>query len=1048
MTSPPDEPSRESSLPDDVPPDLAEPARLRALQRYDILDTPAEEAFDHIAELTAHLLDVPIAGIHFIDDTCQWAKAQAGMDAKTLRLDVSFCARELGEVEVLVVEDATKDERFHENPLVTGDPGIRFYAGATLTTPDGFALGRLCVIDTTPHPGGLSGRERETLKKLAEVVMHELEYRAQPRHREEVLESITDAFVAVDRDWCFTYVNERAAELLQRSRAALLGENVWGEFPEAVELAFYNHYHRAVETGEPAEFEAYFPPLETWFHVKAYPFEDGLSIYFDDITAQRKREKKLRLLSRAVDDAAESVVITGPEIDEPGPRIEYVNPAFEAMTGYTADEVIGKTPRILQGPRTDRAVLDVIRSHLKAGEPLTETTAINYRKDGTPFWAEWNLSPVRGPDGTIEHWVAVQRDVTEQRELRAALREREARFRLLFESNPLPMWVYDRDSLRFLAVNEAAIDHYGYSKEEFLAMTIIDIRPDEEVERLRKNLAAERPDLERSGSWKHRLKNGCVIDVDIASHILEFNDHEAVLVVARDITEQRAAQEKIRRQRNLLEQTQRLAGSWDINLESEALTWSDEVYRIHELEPGTEVELEDGINFYAPEARPVIREAVTRAIEEREPWDLELPFVTAKGNRRWVRVVGAPVIEGDEVVKVTGAFQDVTRRHEMEAELRRSEALFRNFSEQAVDVVALFDAEGTFKYLSPSIEHVTGYRRDELIGTDGFAPVHPDDLPALRRAFSEVIEHLGKTAEVEGRYRHKDGSWRHLSIRGRQLPTPSPEIEVLANVRDVTERKEREKELVRAKETAEEMSRLKSAFLANMSHEIRTPLTAIIGFADLLRETIEGPAAELLEMIRTSGHRLEETLTSVLDLAQLESGVMHLEVQTVDLASEIRAVANSFQHKAHDKGLALRVDVPASSIMIDTAPAALRRILSNLLSNAVKFTKEGYVRVALRLKKSPEVNSDGKPESEQVAITVEDTGIGIGPSNMDRVFAEFAQESEGYSRAYEGVGLGLAITRRLTQLLGGSIVIESVKNQGTTFTVTLPRQPTLSETPS
>ena len=291
---------------------LQDPERQAALRRYDILRTEPERAFDRVAELAARLLDVPMAGVHFIDDHCQWAKAQVGLEAETLGLDVSFCAHELGAEEMLVVPDATKDPRFEANPIVTGDPGIRFYAGAALVTPDGYALGRLCVLDTEPRPGGLDPDERTTLRELAGVVTDELEYRAQPRHREEVLESITDAFYAVDDEWRFTYVNERAEALLQRPREELIGQNLWEAFPEAKDLAIYEHYQRAIRTRQPAAFEIYFPPLQGWFQVRAYPIEDGgLSVYFNDITERKEREEQLRLLNRAVEDATEAVLVTG-----------------------------------------------------------------------------------------------------------------------------------------------------------------------------------------------------------------------------------------------------------------------------------------------------------------------------------------------------------------------------------------------------------------------------------------------------------------------------------------------------------------------------------------------------------------------------------------------------------------------------------------------------------------------------------------------------------------------------------------------------------------
>lgn len=363
------------------PASASEAQRLAALRRYQILDTPPEDAFDRITRLVSHLLDVPIALITLLDHERQWFKSCIGLDTRETSREVAFCAYNLHDEEIMVVEDATRDERFADNPLVTGDPGIRFYAGAPLVTPDGHVLGSVCALDTEPR--SISEAEAERLRDLAAMVVDKLELRATRHHRTDILESITNAFYVVDDNWRFTYVNQQAEILLERSRAELVGENVWEQFPEATELPVYEEYHRAVATGEPTKFEIYFPPLDRWFEVHAHPFEGGLSVYFDDISDRKARNEQLRLMSRAVENAAEAVLITGPGVDEPGPRIEYVNPAFERITGYAAEEVIGRTPRLLQGPETDRATLDAVRDALEAGKLLTKTTTVNYRKDGT-----------------------------------------------------------------------------------------------------------------------------------------------------------------------------------------------------------------------------------------------------------------------------------------------------------------------------------------------------------------------------------------------------------------------------------------------------------------------------------------------------------------------------------------------------------------------------------------------------------------------------------------------------------------------------------------
>ena len=392
--------------------------RPAALGHYDVLGPPGAAFFERLAHLAAFLLETPMAGIHFIDDGREWAVAQVGFGAGRVGAEVafcSFCAHAVDAKDLLVVEDASEDPRFLDRPAVTGDPAIRFYAGTVIRTPTGDAFGRLCVMDTAPRPAGLSELECEVLRQLAGMVMDELQYRARPRHLDRVLDSLPNALCALDTEWCFTYVNQQAEALLGRSREDLLGQRLWDQFPETKELVFYDACHQAIETGTRIELEEYFPPLAKWLRVHAYPMREGLSVCLSDVTVSREQRDRLKLMNQAIENTAEAILITeGAPIDASGPRIEYVNPAFERMTGYTAEEVIGRTPRILQGPQTDPDVLAMVRGHLERGESVPETTTVNYRKDGTPYWVEWSIAPVYAPDGTVAHWVAAQRDVTER----------------------------------------------------------------------------------------------------------------------------------------------------------------------------------------------------------------------------------------------------------------------------------------------------------------------------------------------------------------------------------------------------------------------------------------------------------------------------------------------------------------------------------------------------------------------------------------------------------------------------------------------------------
>lgn len=240
----------------------------------------------------------------------------------------------------------------------------------------------------------------------------------------------------------------------------------------------------------------------------------------------------------------------------------------------------------------------------------------------------------------------------------------------------------------------------------------------------------------------------------------------------------------------------------------------------------------------------------------------------------------------------------------------------------------------------------------------------------------------------------------------------------------------RTEELQEAKAKAEEMNRLKSAFLANMNHEFRTPLTSIIGFSDtLIEQELEPPADQFSRHINENGRRLLQTLDSVLQLSQLEAGSMRLEPERIDLGAEVERLTGLFEEQAAQEELILRVERPDMPLHAELDPAAFERILGSLLSNAIKFTDAGGV-ITVRVRE----------EDLDVLIEVEDTGIGIAPDFIPKLYDAFEQESVGTERKFEGAGLGLAITRKLTEIMGGSVAVESEKGEGTQFTVRLPRR--------
>jgi PAS domain S-box-containing protein len=294
-----------------------EAVRLEALRQYQILDTEPEEAYDNLARLAAFICGTPISLVNFIDENRQWFKAKVGLDVSEMPLSVGLSYLCQERRNVVVVPDTLADEQLANNPVVTGYPYVRFYAGVPLITPKGNMLGTLCVIDQVPKE--LSQKQVEALVALSRLVIDQLELR---RHVTEVsqvteklmaheqaataqseaartrvanlLESITDGFFALDKKWRFTYINGQAERLLQKNQNELLGKNIWSVFPEIIGTTFHREYQRAMLEQVSVEFEEFYLPLNCWLQVHAYPAKDGLSVYFQDITERRRTAEALR----------------------------------------------------------------------------------------------------------------------------------------------------------------------------------------------------------------------------------------------------------------------------------------------------------------------------------------------------------------------------------------------------------------------------------------------------------------------------------------------------------------------------------------------------------------------------------------------------------------------------------------------------------------------------------------------------------------------------------------------------------------------------------
>jgi PAS domain S-box-containing protein len=351
------------------------------------------------------------------------------------------------------------------------------------------------------------------------------------------------------------------------------------------------------------------------------------------------------------------------------------------------------------------------------------------------------------------------------------------------------------------------------------------------------------------------------------------------------------------------------------------------------------------------------------------------------------------------------------------------------------DVVFAADARGRWTYLNAAWQRLTGHDDETSLGRSLCAFVHPGDHAALAEALRALAEGRHASFRYEARFVCADGQTCRMEMHARATCDDLGELTGFAGtLREVGVRHDREVALEHARNDAQQAAEHRARFVSHLSHELRTPLTSIIGFAELLEREPPDDLTTYLEYIRLNGERLSETLDSVLMLSRLDAGMVEVEPERVCVAQEVRDTVKLFLPTAQEQGVALGASVSARSrVMATTDPALVRRILTNLVSNALKYTDAGG---------SAEIGLGETHDAamgDVVVLTVSDTGRGIDPAFLPRLFEPFTRAQKADDAATRSSGLGLAITRSLVRRLGGRIEVESTPGEGTTFTVILPR---------
>jgi len=372
---------------------------------------------------------------------------------------------------------------------------------------------------------------------------------------------------------------------------------------------------------------------------------------------------------------------------------------------------------------------------------------------------------------------------------------------------------------------------------------------------------------------------------------------------------------------------------------------------------------------------------------------------------------------------------DVTYSKRAERRLRESEERFRTLIETTASIVWTTSPKGELIPPQPSWTAFTGQARAEYEGHGWIEVIHPDDRDATLAAWTEAVAH--KTLySIDHRLRRADGEWRIMAARGVPILDDGEAREWVGTHTDITERKQAEEELGAAKEAAEAANRAKSQFLANMSHELRTPLSAVIGYSEMLEEEMEETGEEHLlgdiRKIQSNARHLLSLINDVLDLSKIEADRMTTYAEEFGIEALVQDVAGTVGNLVQQKGNTLVLDAVPGLGTMTTDQVKLRQCLFNLVSNAAKFTEGG--QITLRASR----------EGDDAVFSVADSGIGMTPEQLAKLFERFTQADVSTTRRFGGTGLGLAITRAFCRLLGGDVTVASTYGQGSTFTIRVP----------
>jgi PAS domain S-box-containing protein len=835
-----------------------------------------------------------------------------------------------------------------------------------------------------------------------------------------------------------------------------LSIEVWNEyFTLAREMGSFTIEHRTRTTQQPF--------LVTLNLLRIDKDVFGISVFAKDITQLKKAQAEAVLAKQHFQTVFENAPIGMALVDSITGTFYEMNEKFIDIAGYTRDWLLKSNWMHL--PNSEKLASDLEKMNLIVMGKSNgfQDERLHIRPDGSSIWIKIYITPIEG-DGEVftKHLCMIEDISKEKLLLEDIIRTKERTERSEASLKRAQIELQRSEKLLQDIQNISKTGGWEYqvkTKQSYWTpeiFRIYEIDPQADLLSLRYGLncfsspnrkmieeAFERCIRERVGydleapfttlkgnqRWARMIAHPLIEEGQVVKLIGSFSDITDQKTIENELLQTKAeVEENESRLKQAIETGQ--FGVWDYVIKDGSMHWNDRMYELTSVDRNS--------NEWKPKvwAQSMVREDYERAIRKiREAIETnsaeysdELRFFNKDGKLLYVKI-NARIYRDSKGIptRIIGILKDITKNIIAEKALRESEQRYRNIFQKSMAVSLLIDSKtGEIVDANPAACLYYGWSRKELLKMK-IQEINMQDQAQMQEEMELAI--LEKRNYFISKHRLADGTVRFVEIYSSPLDVSGRNL-LYSIIHDITDRKNAEDALLVAKDRAEESDRLKSSFLANMSHEIRTPLNSIIGFSELLLDPFfdEEQQKTFVESIQQNGNNLLTIISDIMDVSKIEAGEILFYKKPIIVSELLNSLSCEYRFESHKKGLELKLNVErldAESVIYSDVDR-IRQILINLLSNALKFTEKGFIELGAELNASA------------MLFYVKDTGIGIAKDSYVSIFERFRQVESAFTRKYGGNGLGLTIAKQLTELLGGTMWVESEVEVGSVFYFTVP----------